>query len=121
MSRILGREIVADALTIAKNGTTYTSSMRFDTCTGDVGILLTTTGLMTVVITQQCSDDNKVWKDPTDGAGSATGAIEDLTTEVVDSWIVPTLAPAPYIRFKFVEANEAAGTATMIVHFAEDI
>lgn len=117
---ILGSETLADGLTITQNTTTYTSSMKFDKCTGNVSIRLTTTGNMTVVVSQQCSSDNINWYDPVDGSGTALGQIADLTTTTIDKWVKPTLVLAPYIRFKFVEANAAAGTAVLKVYAQEE-
>ena len=79
------------------------------------------TGSSSYTITQQCSDDNLHWYDPTDGNESAIGAVASTTTTAVSAWIVPTLAPAPYIRFKIVNGTAGAQTVSIVAFFSEDI
>jgi hypothetical protein len=121
MGRIYGKEVLANKQA-SRNNTTYSSSMRFDTCTGDVGAIVLATGANTYAITQQCSLDNINWYDAVNGAMSAVGALASSTTAAISTWVYPTLVPAPYIRFKIVEsANAADGLVTIILVFSEDM
>ena len=121
MSRVLGREVLADGAASAGSDTTYTSSMKFDTSTGDVALKVDMVGAKTWTVTQQCSKDDHNWYDPTDGNETAIGAVCSTTTTAVSKWIVPTLAPAPYIRFKVVSGTAGATTYSISVIFSEDI
>ena len=121
MSRVLGKEVLVEAQA-SRNNTTYSGSMKFDTCTGDVALRVIATGANSYAITQQCSTDDHNWYDCTDGNEGAFGAVASTTTTAVSAWVVPTLAPAPYTRFKIVEsADAAAGLVTIEAFFSEDI
>lgn len=122
MGKILGREVLmAAGTTIAQNDSTYTSSFPFNKSTGEVALLVVTTGNCTLAITQQCSEDNITWYDAVNGSMTAMGAAGSSTTATISNWIVPTLAPAPYIRFKVAEANAAAGTGKIIMYSQESL
>ena len=117
--RTLGREILATASAV-NNTTIYSDSMKFETCTGDYAMKVIATAACSYTITQQCSDDNLTWYDPTDGNEGAIGAVTSTTTTAVSAWIVPTLAPAPYIRFKIVNSSAVAGTVTIHFYMQEE-
>lgn len=118
--RILGREVLAEEAASAGSDTNYTPSMKFDKVTGDVAIEAVLAGAKTWTVTQQCSRDNIHWYDPTDGNETAIGAVASTTTTAVSAWIVPVLAPAPYIRFKVVNGTAGATTYTIIVYAQEE-
>lgn len=118
--RILGREVLADGAASAGSDTTYTASMKFDKCTGDYAMEVSMLGAKTWTVTQQCSFDNVTWYNPTDGNEGAIGAVCSTTTTAVLAWIVPTLAPAPYIRFKVVNGTAGAITYTIIMYAQEE-
>ena len=119
--RRLGRAILASGAASAGSDTTYTGSMPFETCTGDLALQVDLLGAKTWTVTQQCSDNDKDWYDPTDGNEGEIGAVASTTTTAVNAWIVPVLAPAQYIRFKVVNGTAGATTYSIIVHFQEEV
>lgn len=118
MSQFLGHKKLATDLA-CNNTTVYSESMPFETCTGDVAIELTATTASTWTITQQASPDNIKWYDCTDGNEGAVGAVCSTTTTAVSAWIVPTLAPCPYVRFKIVNGTELAGVVNLTLFYSE--
>ena len=117
--RISGYQILMNAETIAKNATVYTSSMRFERCTGTVGVLFKSTA-GTITISQQCSLDDKTWYDPVNAAGSALGTVCTAKATTTGTWTTYSPVMACYIRFKVVETNTAETVVTLTLAFQEE-
>ena len=117
--RIIGYKKLMDAVSIAQAATAYTDSMRFERCTGTVGVLFKSTA-GTVTITQQCSLDEKTWYDPVDAAASALGTVCTAKAVTTGTWTSYSPVMAPYIRFKVVETNTAATVVTVTLALQEE-
>jgi hypothetical protein len=108
---IVSKEVLRNAVTVAKNATVYSNSRAFDDCDGTAIVkLISTAGSITV--TQQCSLDNVNWYDPETASGAA-GAVEATVTVTTGKYISFTPVLAPFIRFKIVEGNVAATVVTL--------
>lgn len=108
---MISKEVLMNAVTVAKNGTGYSNSRCFDDCDGTATVkLISTAGSIT--ITQQCSIDDVNWYDPETAAGAA-GAVEATVTVTTGKYISYTPVLAPFIRFKIVEGNVAATVVTL--------
>ena len=119
--RTIGKHVMCTAQA-SRNNTTYTASVPFNRCGGDVGLLVTATEANTYAITQQVSDDNLTWYDPKDASNGALGAVASSTTAAIATrWVSIALRQAPYTRFKIVEsANAAAGLVTIVMFPIEE-
>jgi len=100
----------ADAL--AKQGTEYTGSIRFEECAGDVTVLIISTAGQ-IDVTQQCSLDNVTWYNPVNASAAAVGVVISNLTVTTGTYISYTVVLAPFIRFKIVEDNVAETTVTL--------
>jgi len=118
MGKDLGREVLMTT-EACNNSTIYSSSIPFNRSTGEVALKVVSTGNATLAITQQCSEDDVTWYDVVSGSMTAMGAAGSSTTATISNWIVPTLAPAPYIRFKVVESATVAATISITMYSQE--
>lgn len=113
------QEILMNAETVAKNGTSYTSSRKFADCTGNAALFIASTA-GSITVTQQCSMDNITFYDPVDTAGSALGGVRATLTVTTGVYTAFTPVLAPWIRFKVVEGNVAETVVTVkLVHRLE--
>jgi len=125
-ARIIGREILMDAVSVSQAATAYSSVMNFERCTGTVAVnLISTAGSITV--TQQCSFDytdvnpsGAHWFDPVDAAGTATGTVATACTVTTGKYITYSPVMTKFIRYKVVEQNSAATVVTLKLIFQEE-
>ena len=117
---LVGYDTLMDKTTVAKNGTGYTSSMKFDRCTGTVCVFLVSTA-GSITVTQQCSTDDVNWYNPENTAGAALGGVIATMTVTTGTWVSYSPVMAPYIRFKVKENNSAATIATVKLMFQEEV
>ena len=120
MSRsLVSKEVLMSAVTVAKNGTSYSNSRPFHDCDGTATLkIISTAGSITV--TQQCSLDDSSWYNPTNEAG-AVGAVEDSITVTTGRYLSFTPVLCPFIRFKVVEANVAATNVTLELSYRVEV
>ena len=118
-ARIVGYDTLMNVTTVAMNGTGYTSSMKFERCTGTVCVFLVSTA-GSITVTQQCSLDNSNWYDPVNAAAEALGKVITTMTVTTGKWISYDSVLTPYIRFKIVETNVAATIVTLKLLFQEE-
>lgn len=109
---LLGIIPLRDADTLARQGTEYTGSIKFDSCAGDVTVLIISTAGQ-IDVTQQCSLDNENWYDPVDTSEVATGIVASNLTVTAGKYISYTVILSPYIRFKIVEDDVAETIVTL--------
>lgn len=107
-----------DAVTIAKNGTGYTSSIAVDFITGYAAVLVTTSA-GSITITQQISDDNINWYDPVNSDGTALGAVGAAVT-VGTTYRVVSPVMGRFLRYKIVEGNVAETVVTLKLIYQEE-
>ena len=117
---LVGYETLMNAAAVTKAGTSYSSSMKFDRCTGTVCVFLVSTA-GSITVTQQCSMDDSNWYDPVNAAASALGAVIATMTVTTGKWISYSPVLSPYIRFKVVEGNVAATAVTLQLMFQEEV
>ena len=120
MSRsLVSKEVLMDAVTVTKNGTSYSNSRKFHDCDGTACLkIISTAGSITV--TQQCSTDKVTWYDPETASGAA-GAVEDTITVTTGRYLSFTPVLADYIRFKVVEGNVAASVVTLELSYRVEV
>ncbi len=120
MSRsLVSKEVLMSAITVAKNGTSYSNSREFHDCDGTACLkIISTAGSITV--TQQCSLDDVNWYDPETAAGAA-GAVEDTITVTTGRYLSFTPVLCDHIRFKVVEANVAATSVTLELSYRVEL
>jgi len=116
---MLFEQVLMNAVAVAKAGTSYTSSRRFNDCNGSACLLIKSTA-GSITVTQQCSLDNTNWYDPENSAG-AVGAVEDTITVTTGRYLVFTPVLTPYIRFKVVEGNVAATDVTITLVYSAEV
>ena len=120
-ARIVGYDTLMKVELLEASDTHYTSSMKFDKCTGEVCVLIVLTGTGTGTITQQCSMNDVNWYDPVNASGSAVGTVCTAKAATTGTWISYSRVMSPYIRFKVVEAGGAATTTvTLTLIFQEE-
>jgi len=112
MSRsVLSKQKLMSATAVTQDGTVYSDSREFYDCDGTACLkIISTAGSITV--SQQCSIDNETWYDPETSSGAA-GAVEDTITETTGRYLSFTPVLTPWIRFKVIEADNAATAVTL--------
>ena len=113
-ARIVGYTPLMTAELLEASDTHYTSSMKFDRCTGEVCVFIVLTGTGTGTISQQCSTDDTNWYDPVNASASALGAVCTAHAATTGAWISYSPVMAPYIRFKVIEAGGAETTTVSV-------
>lgn len=119
---IVGRETLMDKETLTAGDTHYSSSMKFDRCTGTVCVFIVLTGTGTATISQQCSMDDITWYDPENASGAALGTVCTSHAATTGAYISYSPVLTSSIRFKVVETGGLAGTiATVKLIFQEEV
>jgi len=88
--------------------------------TGDYAMKVVLNGAKTWTVTQEASEDDANWYACTDGNEGALGAVASTTTTAVSAWILPTLVPCKYIRFKAVNGTAGATTYSITLFVQEE-
>jgi len=116
MSSRLVQSLLSNAQVLGKNGTIYTTSIKFQDCVGDtILFIVNTAGRITV--SQQCSFDGVVFYDPVDANGSSLGIVYSDLNATVGVYISFSPALASWTRFKIVEENVEATLVTLKLLF----
>lgn len=111
-------QTLADALAVTKAGTVYSNPLLCTFHKGFIGLRITTTA-GSVTITQQCSEDGVTYYDPVDQDGTALGAVVAAMT-AGGKYIQYSPVISKFMRFKIVEGNVAALSATIKAIVAEE-
>ena len=115
--RVVGKNPLMNS-TVSQAGTSYSDAMRFDRCTGEVAVLLTSTAGK-ITVTQQCSVDGTTWFDPVSSNGASLGLVCLNQLVTTGRYIVYTPVLSQHMRFKVVEGNTGATTVTINIIFQE--
>jgi hypothetical protein len=111
---IVSKEVLMNAVVVAKSDTHYSNSRKFHDCDGTATLKIICAGAASnITVTQQCSLDNVTWYDPTNEAG-AIGAVENAITVTAGRYLSFTPVLCDYIRFKVVQ-GDIGGTNTATV------
>jgi len=108
---IVNKQVLMNAITVAKKGTAYSTVRRFWDCDGSVALLVISTA-GSIAISQQCSLDGDSWYDPI-ASGAAVGIVGTGITVTTGLYITYTPVLTDYVRFKVVEADVAETIVTM--------
>lgn len=109
-----------ETITIAQNSTKFSQTIaRFDKCAGFAGAFITiSAGSLT--ISQQCGfKEGELFYDPKDKNNNSLGVVCSLFAAGT-YYIQYDPVVAPFIRWKFVEANIGSATITFLPFLLED-
>ena len=118
-ARIIGYDTLMNTEAVAQADTHYTSSIKMDRFTGEVGVFIVSTA-GSITVTQQCSIDGTNWYNPVNASGTALGTVCTALTVTTGKYVSYSPVMAPYARFKVLENNSAATDVTLKLVFNEE-